>query len=69
MRSHTVMMTLEDYMALHGLVTQVETAAHFGVAQSTVARWLQRQDVGVELGDDGAAWKRVYTPVQQKTPA
>ena len=51
-------MSVQDYRALTKNRTEQELADDFGVAQSTVHRWLQRDDVFVEVQD--GRWKTIF---------
>lgn len=63
-RNHKVfsleVITLNEYQERHGdLGSQEKLAKHFGVAQSTMNRWLHRKDLYVGLRK-GGRWKVVF---------
>lgn len=50
--------TLQEYRDSSQIQTEMELAREFGVAQSTMHRWLKRDDVFVEM--DGSRWTAVF---------
>ncbi len=51
--------TLREYQAANSLKNQEEMAAHFGVAQSTMNRWLHRDDLYIGVSKNGR-WRIVF---------
>ena len=51
--------TLQEYQEAQSLNSQEKLAAHFGVAQSTMNRWLHREDLYIGLKPSGR-WKNVF---------
>lgn len=51
--------TLPEYREANNLGNQEQLAAHFGVAQSTMNRWLHRDDLYVGVSKNGR-WKMVF---------
>lgn len=65
-----VVLTLDEYLDMHDMhdKSQIELARHFDVTQTTVSRWLKRDDVIVEMSEDVRGWSRIFTSVQRKAP-
>ena len=51
--------TLAEYQAKHELHSQEKLAHHFDVAQSTMNRWLHRDDLYVQV-TKGGKWRSVF---------